>query len=129
LLATGLTLVLAGHSSHAENSTAGQLITGVVNDQQGQPIDGTQVSVTTPGGTEPIAQAMIQADGRYALSLPGQIPNTLVVHIERTCFESKSITLDAAAIRKLQEERRSSCLTNRCHARLVLLSGWRQSSL
>jgi Na+/H+ antiporter NhaD/arsenite permease-like protein len=95
-------LVFAGRGAQAENPATSQLITGLVFDQQSQPVKGVDVTVTAPGSTEPIAQTTTQADGRYALALPGTIPDALVVHLERVHFEDKSVTLDAAQIQALK---------------------------
>jgi Na+/H+ antiporter NhaD/arsenite permease-like protein len=102
LLVSGLALVLASRSSQAEGQAPGELITGLVNDQQGQPVQGAQVSVAPPGSSEPIAEAATQADGRYTLSLSGSISDALVVHIQRVHFESQDVPLSAADIRTLK---------------------------
>jgi Na+/H+ antiporter NhaD/arsenite permease-like protein len=102
LLTISLILVLTSHNAKAENSASLPLITGVVLDQQRQPISGAQVTATTPGGTEPIAQTTTQADGRFALSLSSKVPDGVVVHIERVHFQARDVTLDATDVQALR---------------------------
>jgi Na+/H+ antiporter NhaD/arsenite permease-like protein len=102
LIASSLALVLANRSVQAEGQASGELITGLVYDQQGQPIQGAQVSALPQGGTKPLAEATSQADGRYTLSLSGAIPDALTVDIERVHFKSLAVSLSPADIHNLR---------------------------
>jgi hypothetical protein len=104
LLGVGLTLTLAlsGTAAQAESPAPSRLVTGSVYDRQGQPVRGAQVSVGTTHGSNSIVQTTTQPDGRYALPLPENIPDELIVHIERPHFEDECIELDAAAIQGLR---------------------------
>jgi Na+/H+ antiporter NhaD/arsenite permease-like protein len=96
LLAASLFLLLGGRGSRAQDLPTGPLVDGVVRDAQNQPVEGAEVSLVTPGREEPVAEAVTQANGRFALVVPGEVPDTLVVHIERAHFEKQTIELEAA---------------------------------
>ena len=86
LIGLSLTLVLSSPVVQAEEPAPSRLITGRVYDAQGQPVQGVQAAATEHGQGEPIAQSATQADGRYALSIPDNIPDRLIVQLERTHF-------------------------------------------
>jgi Na+/H+ antiporter NhaD/arsenite permease-like protein len=102
LLIAGLGLALMGQRAGAQKATEPSLITGTVYDQQGQPIEGATVRLTTPGQTEPLAETGTQSDGRYALTLSGPVPDKLAIHIEHVHFDQKTIELDQVAIQDLR---------------------------
>ena len=102
LIGLSLTLVLSSPAAQAEEPAPSRLITGRVYDQQGQPVQGVQAAATEDSEGEPIAQSATQADGRYALVMPDNVPDRLVVHLERTHFEDEQIDLDPATIQSLQ---------------------------
>ncbi|MEJ2732456.1 MAG: ArsB/NhaD family transporter [Anaerolineae bacterium] len=102
LIGLSLILVLSSPAVQAEEPAPSRLITGRVYDQQGQPVQGVQAAATEHGDGEPIAQSATQADGRYALVMPDNIPDRLVVQLERTHFESEQIDLDPSTITSLQ---------------------------
>ena len=54
------------------------------------------------GEREPLAEALTQPDGRYALILPETFPDDLAVHIERPHFAEASIDLSAEAVEALR---------------------------
>jgi hypothetical protein len=103
VLVSGIGLALAlGQTGARATPPPGLLIAGSVQDRQGQPVEGAQVSLSsTPQGV-PVAQAVTQPDGRYILSPPPDIPDMLIVHIERPHFAAARIELDAAAIQSLR---------------------------
>jgi Na+/H+ antiporter NhaD/arsenite permease-like protein len=111
LVAIGLILTLSWERHlQADESSSGPLVTGLIFDEQGQPVKGAEVTLDTghaspergQGESEPLSAAATQADGRYALSLPAEIPAELVVHIERAHFEAARIELDTEAIQTLR---------------------------
>jgi Na+/H+ antiporter NhaD/arsenite permease-like protein len=102
LLAIGLVLVIVQHPSAAEEPLPGPLVTGVVYDRQGSPVLGADVILSAGSDSEPLAEAATQANGRFALSLPDQVPNELTVHIERAHFQATGVQLDAAAVESLR---------------------------
>jgi Na+/H+ antiporter NhaD/arsenite permease-like protein len=101
LVAISLALVFAGADTQAEQPEAPLVVTGLVFDPQGQPVDGAQVTLVSPASTTPLAESTSQPDGRYALPLTGQIPDSLTVQIERAHFEGTSIELSASEIQAL----------------------------
>lgn len=96
-----LLLVLAGRDSQAEEPLPA-LLTGVVNDRQGQPVRDAVVILSSGQESEPLAEAITQPDGRYALILPETFPDTLTVHIERAHFTEISVDLSAEAVHTLR---------------------------
>jgi Na+/H+ antiporter NhaD/arsenite permease-like protein len=81
------------------------LIIGRVLDHQGQPVVGALVTVKSASQTGTLSEGNTQADGRYAISLPITLPDTLTVSIERTHFKPTSIDLDVADIQNLRNGR------------------------
>jgi Na+/H+ antiporter NhaD/arsenite permease-like protein len=109
LLGCSLLLGLFGRGSQAEEPLPA-LLTGVVLDRQGQPVPGATVTLhrgqagPEPGQaeSEPLAEAISQPDGRYALSLPETFPNDLTVHIERPHFAEASIDLSTETVEAMR---------------------------
>jgi Na+/H+ antiporter NhaD/arsenite permease-like protein len=97
-----LALVVSGSRSRAEQPAAPPVVTGLVYDPQGQPVEGAQVVLTSTVSVESLPETVSQPDGRYALPLSGQIPDSLTVQIERAHFQGTSIQLDAAGIQALR---------------------------
>ncbi|MGD9144944.1 MAG: SLC13 family permease [Anaerolineae bacterium] len=100
LLGSSLLLVWIGQGSRAEEPLPA-LLTGGVYDRQDQPV--RDAAVTLHGqGTEPLAEAMTQPDGRYALVLPETFPDELEVQIERPHFAGTSVALSAETVEVLR---------------------------
>jgi Na+/H+ antiporter NhaD/arsenite permease-like protein len=78
------------------------LIAGSVQDRQGQPVEGAQVILSSTQRSTPVAQAVTEPDGRYILSPPSDIPNTLNIQIEHPHFATARIELDATAMQNLR---------------------------
>ena len=77
LLGSCLLLAVLGGNSRAEEPLP-SLLTGLVQDSQGQPVRAAKVTLfATPGGV-PLFEASTQPDGRYALFLPEVIPDALI---------------------------------------------------
>jgi Na+/H+ antiporter NhaD/arsenite permease-like protein len=119
----GLTLALGQARAQATEPSPSFLITGSVQDRQGQPVEGAQVSLSSAQQGAPVAQAVTQPDGRYVLSLPANIPDTLTIHIERAHFKTADIKLDAAAIQSLRNGE-SVVLPDTTLLRKVTLAFW-----
>ncbi len=102
LAVIGLVMALPWTGSHAQESAGSHLVTGSVYDRQGQPVVDAQVTISTAHKSNPLAEATTQPDGRYTLSLPEAISQTLTVHIQRAHFKEESIMLDTAAIQSLR---------------------------
>ncbi len=109
LLSSGLVLSVFGRGSQAEEPLPA-LLTGVVLDRQGQPVQEAEVTLHLGHASpeegqdqgEMLAEAVTQPDGRYALILPETFPDDLSVHIERPHFAKASIDLSAGAIEALR---------------------------
>ena len=88
-----LGLILPGESIQAQETDPSVLIVGSVKDQQEQPVVDARVVLVIDGENDPLAEATTQADGRYALILPGFLPDTLSISIERAHFQDYSLRL------------------------------------
>ncbi|MGB2896731.1 MAG: SLC13 family permease [Anaerolineales bacterium] len=101
LLIILLGLILPGESIQAQETDPAALIVGIVKDPQAQPVVDAKVVLVNEGENDPVSEATTQADGRYALVLPGAIPKTLSLHIERSHFQDYSLRLSPNEIVKL----------------------------
>ena len=101
LLASCLLLIIVGGNSQAEEPLPSAL-TGLVEDRQGVPVRGAEVTLYASPGGEPISETTTQPDGRYALFLPELVPDELTVHIERVHFDRADIELSPGAIETLR---------------------------
>ncbi|MFN2169160.1 MAG: SLC13 family permease [Anaerolineae bacterium] len=101
LLVSGVVLAVVGPHSQAE-APLPALLTGVVNDRQGQPVRDATVTLRSGEGEEPLSDATTQPDGRYALVLPDSFPDELSVHIERAHFGEASTELSVEAVAALR---------------------------
>ena len=101
LLVSGVVLAVVGPHSQAE-APLPALLTGVVNDRQGQPVRDATVTLRSGEGEEPLSEATTQPDGRYALVLPDTFPDELSVQIERAHFAEASTELSAEAVAALR---------------------------
>jgi Na+/H+ antiporter NhaD/arsenite permease-like protein len=96
-----LGLILPGESTQAQEMDPAALIVGSVKDSQDQPVVDARVVLVKDGGKDPLAETTTQADGRYALALPGAFPDTLSVCVERSHFQDYSLRLSPNEILKL----------------------------
>ncbi len=107
LLACAVMVEAYGWGSRAEEPLPA-LLTGVALDGQGQPVRDAMVTLNLrdanpeEGYGEPLAEAVSQPDGRYALILPGTIPDDLVVRFARPHFSEASVDLSPGAIDALR---------------------------
>lgn len=101
LLGSCLLLAVLGGNSQAEEPLP-SLLTGLVQDSQGQPVRAAEVTLLADPESEPLFEASTQPDGRYALFLPEVIPDALTVHIERVHFDQADIELTPTAIEALR---------------------------
>ena len=123
LLAASLVLIVGGRGSQAQEAPPGPLVAGVVRDPQNQPVEEAEVTLRGPGGQEPVAEAVTQANGRFALPVTGEVPGTLTLHIERPHMEETTVELDAAQVADLQAGR-SVVLPEITLARRITAAFW-----
>jgi Na+/H+ antiporter NhaD/arsenite permease-like protein len=102
LIGISLTLLFSSPGAEAQDSGSSRLVTGLVFDPQGQPVEGVQVTAVGPSGGDQVASGTTQADGRYALGIPSSVPDTLTIELDRAHFENKQIQLDSASIQSLK---------------------------
>ncbi len=91
----------------AGEPVSGRIITGLVVDPQGLPISEAEASlweaVEIEEGEEALAHAETHADGRYILSLPDDVPDTLYLEIERAHFQTRHIELQPEVVELLRD--------------------------
>jgi Na+/H+ antiporter NhaD/arsenite permease-like protein len=122
LLAAALFL-LHQHAGMAQAPESGWLVTGFVHDKQGTTVQGAQVSLLAKGVTEPLAETVTQADGRFTLVLTDKPPADLSIAVSREHFKEVDLPLDAAAVKSLQNNR-SLVLPEIVLLRRISLSFW-----
>lgn len=124
LLLPTIFLLLTAHPPPVEAHQVGDpLITGTLHDTQNQPVSGATVSLSTPGVDSPISEAVTQPDGRYALSIPEELPEELQMHFERKHFQSESLELSAEEMRDLTQGR-SVVIPDMTMERRVSIAFW-----
>ncbi|TET30837.1 MAG: hypothetical protein E3J69_10955, partial [Anaerolineales bacterium] len=101
LLLAVLGLLLPGESIQAQEADPAALIVGFVKDRQDQPVVDARIVLAKDDNNNPLAETTTQADGRYALVLPDEFPDTLSVHIERSHFHDYSLQLSPNEFLKL----------------------------
>ena len=102
LVTLGLILLVSGPGAQADQSTPSRLITGLVYDPQGQGVEGVEVRALGPEQGDVLATGMTQADGRYTLDVPDNVPESLSLHLSRAHFGETQIDLDPASIEALK---------------------------
>ncbi len=100
LVGIGLAFLLPIRRSQAQTSADAPWITGAIFDSQNQPVEGAKISLIE--GEQTLAEGLSQADGRYSLPVPNQIPATLTLHIERAHFGGVSIEVPAEEMQNLR---------------------------
>lgn len=119
----GLTLMLAGADIQAQDVMSSRLVTGRVVDRQGQPVEGARVTVGSTQASDLLVEAVTQPDGRYALSLPEVVPDSLTIRFSRVHFGEQHSELDTTAIQNLRNGQ-SVVLPDVVLPRRVNLSFW-----
>ncbi len=94
--------ILVLSNARAQTNESGkQMLTGMVQDEQNQPVSDASVSLLAAG--EPIARTKTQPDGHYIISLPRNPSGPLILRIERTHFQTTEMSVDADSVADLSE--------------------------
>ncbi len=101
-----LVLILIGtavtyQTSQAAQTEPGQalfLISGQLMDALEQPIPAAEIKLLAEGKEEPLAEGESQEDGGWTLQLTEPPPETAVLHIERSHFQTLELPLDTAVL-------------------------------
>jgi Na+/H+ antiporter NhaD/arsenite permease-like protein len=106
LIVPAILLFVSSNPPTAEaQQTENPLITGTIHDSQNQPVAGAIVSLSAAGNDDSISEGETQPNGRYALSLPNQLPRELVLHFERDHFKPVSMELSSEDISDLVQNK------------------------
>lgn len=79
------------------------LIIGILHDSQNQPIAGAEITLIGDNSEGELVKVETQPNGRFALPVPGDIPGTLSLLMERSHFEPVIFELPSADKEKLAE--------------------------
>ena len=96
LLSISLALIFFPTYTAAEIEPNQEYILGYIHDLQEQPVSG--VEITLLEGKDPIASALTQTDGRYAIPLPNWELLNPSLTIGRSHFETATFTLDKSQL-------------------------------
>lgn len=94
-----LTVLLGGLARIAgaqEAEPSNFIVTGLLQDLQGQPVDGAEITAVVEGEAAPLAATESQENGAFALPLPELPPASLTILIERSHFQTVTRTLSEA---------------------------------
>ena len=92
-----------GIKTTAQEELGTTWITGGIIDSQNQPVVRAKVTLLGGDNEQILAETVTQEDGRYTLTLPDHIPNSLQIHIERFHFNSNTLTLSKDVIENLKK--------------------------
>jgi Na+/H+ antiporter NhaD/arsenite permease-like protein len=95
-------MAFAGLGTQAQDQPMSPVVSGTVQDSQSQPVEGATAQLKLAPEGEALAEATTQANGRYALPAPAEIPDRLFVQISRAHFEDEVVELSAADIQDLR---------------------------
>ncbi|MBN1967405.1 MAG: ArsB/NhaD family transporter [Anaerolineae bacterium] len=112
LLAACLLLLISGSGSTAQGVAPDTLLIGGVFDTQNQPVVGATVALHAGSleaaipaeddpAAEPLAQTLTQEDGRFALTVPADLPDAVSLHVERPHFSTVTFALEADTLAAL----------------------------
>ncbi|MEJ2707379.1 MAG: SLC13 family permease [Anaerolineales bacterium] len=103
LLIVGIVfLIWPTHESNAQETNSTILIVGTVIDRQNQPVREADVKLFGPASQEPLTEAMTQSNGRFALPVSGNFPDSLTIKIDRPHFKEISLQLKNSQIQLLR---------------------------
>jgi len=98
-----LMLAWGGTKTTAQENRDLTWITGIIFDLQNQPVVGAEVTLLGGENEQILAEAVTHKDGRYTLTLPDEVPDTLQVHFERYHFKSNTLILSTEIIENLRK--------------------------
>ena len=101
IIGIGLAFLVVPTNTQAQSNTDTSWISGTVFDKQNQPVEGAHVTLVEGEAGEVLTEGISQADGRYTLTLPNEIPSSLIIQIERAHFEEISIDIPPKEVQKL----------------------------
>ncbi|MFQ5352652.1 MAG: SLC13 family permease, partial [Candidatus Binatia bacterium] len=105
-LATAAALIafLSPAPARAGDQAPSRVVVGQINDSQGQPIEGAEITALTGPDHEPIAGADSQPDGGFILVLSPILFDSLTLRVERAHFEPVDIQLQRGELESLRAE-------------------------
>lgn len=103
LLIVGIVfLIWPSHESNAQETNSTVLIVGTVIDRQNQPVREADVKLFGSASQKPLAEAISQSNGRFALPVSGNFSDPLTIKIDRPHFKELSLELKNSQIQLLR---------------------------
>jgi Na+/H+ antiporter NhaD/arsenite permease-like protein len=103
LLIVGIVfLIWPSHESNAQETNSTVLIVGTVIDRQNQPVREADVKLFGSASQKPLAEAISQSNGRFALPVSGNFSDSLTIKIDRPHFKELSLELKNSQIQLLR---------------------------
>jgi Na+/H+ antiporter NhaD/arsenite permease-like protein len=102
LITSAIILLPAENASAVLDDTAQLLIFGNIQDSHNQPVKGVTISLLSGPDSAPISTAKSQSDGRFALPVPLQDPERVILSLDRSHFQKTTLTLTAADLNRLK---------------------------
>lgn len=102
LIALGL-VAWPAKASDAAQEPGGWLLTGLLSDPQGQPIEGAKVSAFADDPAEPLVETESQDDGSWALQFEDLPEDSLTVIISHPHFQDVETVLQSGALERLRQ--------------------------
>ena len=97
-----LNIKFQGRTADAQELSESAWVTGLVIDEQDQPVDGTEVKLLAGSDNTVLAETITQDDGHYSLGLTNPIPGRSEIQFDRAHFKNTHITLERSDIDKLR---------------------------
>lgn len=79
-------------------------LVGAIEDEQNEPIVGARVILLDESTGDILIETETESDGRYAIPIPPQLPDSIEVQIERAHFEAVELQLRSGLVEQLQQE-------------------------
>jgi Na+/H+ antiporter NhaD/arsenite permease-like protein len=102
LITIGLMLIWVNGRTQALEISSIAWVTGSVYDKQNQPVVGAKVTLYDNENKEILVEAHTQKDGRYTLAIPEEIPDVLMIQIDRSHFKNSTLTLSSGIVDSLR---------------------------
>lgn len=101
VVVTSFAIFISTNQGYAQEPIREAYLVGLVEDQQNEPIVGAEVSLRNAQDGGLLIETETESDGRFALPIPPQIPDSLSVQIDRPHFQTKEMLLEVGSIDQL----------------------------
>ena len=102
LIAITIILLPAKNASAVLEDGTQLWIFGIIQDPHNQPVKGVNISLLSDPDSKPISSAKSQSDGRFALPVPTEIPDQIMLSMDRSHFRKTTTTLNPDDLNRLK---------------------------